>query len=106
GLLNQRRLVMEGAGVLVITDSVSSALVLRSLSGDGTLALGARNLELDQQNPGAFTGSVSTTGGVTHNSATGLTFGPSGGTQTYGTLTAATLDVNVGDVVVTDALHV
>ncbi|WP_438481951.1 autotransporter-associated beta strand repeat-containing protein [Oleiharenicola lentus] len=105
GLLENRGLVIENSGQLVLTDAGNAALTLRNLGGNGTLTLGARGLTVNLVNTGTFTGTLTTSGLVTHNAANGLSGGSSGGTQTYGTINTLGLEVNVGDVIVTDALN-
>ena len=102
--LNNRTLVVEDTGTLAITNDVSEALELRSLIGDGTLDLGSRNLDFYQNTSGAFTGSLITTGSVTHQADPHLVLGPIADTQSYGSLTAGSLAIEYGDVTVTDSL--
>ena len=105
-LLQNRGLVVENTGVLALTDPSYLDLQVRSLAGNGTLALGDRGLTVNQANDGTFTGSVTTTGFITHNAADGSTFASGSiSTQTYGTLNVGGITVNVGNVVVTDAIH-
>lgn len=105
-----RPLTIGANGTVVLTDS--SELVIRFLSGGGTLDLGANDLEVRQRNngeagDGVFTGNVTTTGNVVHNDPNGATFGTANGDkQSYGTLTVNSLMVNVGDVTVLNGLHV
>lgn len=103
--LHNRGLIVENTGRLILADDASANLEIRSLDGNGTLDLGDRNLVLNQATTGTFTGTVSTTGGIISNAANGSDWGVSGGTQTYGTLNAGSLTVNVGHIVVTDALN-
>ncbi|WP_438479390.1 autotransporter-associated beta strand repeat-containing protein [Oleiharenicola lentus] len=99
--LNNRGLAILDQGTLALADTSTNALTLRSLDGNGTLALGSRNLIINAGNSGAFTGSVSTTGSIT-NTVADISSGAK--TQTFGSLTAGTLTVNSGNVVITDSL--